>query len=90
MNSYRIPRWSVKIRTPTGASEVRLQVLVGNVLHECLQEVVDNLQRRHFSSRSNDGRANATQLVRRTIGRIKRIHSLNEASQQNRQELVEI
>jgi len=35
-NSDRIPIWSVKIRTPAGASEMKSQVLVGNVLHECL------------------------------------------------------
>ena len=86
----RIPRWSVKIRTPGGASEVKLQVLVGNLLHECLQEVVDHLQKRHFSSRgSNDGGTNGTQIIRRTIGSIKRIHGLNKASQQNRQKLAE-
>jgi len=72
-----------------GSLRNELQVLVGNLLHECLQENVDHLQKRHFSSRSNDGQANVTQIIRRTIGSIKRIHGLNETSQQNRQELAE-
>jgi hypothetical protein len=85
LNSGRIPRWSVKIWTPAGASEVKLQVLVGDLLHECLQEGVDDLQKGHFTSKgSNDGRAYATQMIRKTIGCIERIHGLNEPSQQNR------
>lgn len=34
-------------------------------------------------------RTNITQIIRRTIGSIQRIHGLNKASQQNRQELAE-
>lgn len=69
---------------------MNFQVLVGNLLHECLQEVVDHLQKVQFTSReSSDGRTDVTQVVRITIGRIERIHGLNKASQQNRQELAE-
>jgi len=90
LNSDRIPRWSVKIRTPVGASEIKLQVLMRDLLHECLQETVDHLQKGYFTSPgSNDRRADVIQVIRNTIGSIERIHGLNEPSHQNRQELTE-
>ena len=69
---------------------MNLQMLVGNLLHECLQEGVDHLQKVQFTSRESDnGRTDVTQVVRITIGRIERIHGLNKPSQQDRQELAE-
>ena len=44
MDSNRIPRWRVKVRTPAGDSDMKLQLFVGNLLHECLQQDVDHLQ----------------------------------------------
>lgn len=89
LSLHHIPRRSVKIRTPTDGSEMKLQVVVGSLLHKGLQEVVDHLQKGHLLFSGVDRRTDKSQVICKTISRIECIHGLNEASQQNRQELME-